>query len=332
MSLLQIPREIRLQILHETICHTGDQPSCPAVSQEGRTSLFGSRNGIWQLPIHNPALPLLLVNKQIHVEIKDVLERIPADYHVDIMFVKSYGLWTIWTIPSPPRTQYINSIHATFRLFEPTEDLDPRFKHSLSFRQGSGGPPSAVWSFYELLNCVFTYGPGYPSRESLHQKGLAPPFAIKRIIINVSAPTDGASHKSIIWDDEKLSNMKLARREKGRVDNDVSVPTEQRLSSFMAIYLNMILNPSYHTMDYGSFLYENVLEDITFLVKGQEYKRYDMDQLMAQHRLRDWGTTPSCIEKRQQAYEKWLGWVHERRRRMRQGLELDNNRPVGRII
>lgn len=184
MAFLQIPLEIRLSVFREAICSLADPPSCPAVSQEGRKRL--SRDafdgaGIWQLPLRNPALPLLLVNKQIHAEVKDVLERATtSSYHVDVMYLKSYGLWTTWTIPALPRTQYIDSVHASFRVFEPTKDLDKRFRGSLSFNPGDGGPPLAVWSFHKLLTGVLTDGPGYlGGKQSGMRKGLASRYAAK---------------------------------------------------------------------------------------------------------------------------------------------------------
>ncbi|KAK1763342.1 hypothetical protein QBC33DRAFT_549962 [Phialemonium atrogriseum] len=336
MAFLQIPLEIRLSVFREAICSLADQPSCPAVSQKGRKRLsqdaFGGA-GIWQLPLRNPALPLLLVNKQIHAEVKDVLERTTTtSYHVDIMYLKFYGLWTTWTIPALPRTQYIDSIHASFRLFEPTKDLDKRFRGSLSFSPGDGGPPLAVWSFHKLLTGVLTDGPGYlGGKRSGMQKGLTPRYAVKRVVVNIVAPIDGAVHKSIIWGD-KGYDKRVRPGEDGCGPHDASIPAEQRLADYMIQHLDTILYLNYYTMNYGTVLYEGVLEDITFLVNGTEYKRYDMDELMREHKVNYWGETPELIEQRQQAHAKWKSWVDERRNRMKEGLELDSNRPVTTIM
>ena len=329
MSFLRFPPEIRLKILQEAISSPADAPSCPAASQEGRTSPY---SGIWQLLINNPALSLLLVNRQIHVEAKDVLRRLPANYyHVDIMFVKSYGLWTTWTIPAPPRTQYIDSVHASFRLFEPTKDLDPRFERSLNFQSGDGGPPVAVWSLYDLLSGLIRSGPGYLGwKDHLHKKGLAPQFVVKRIIIDISAPTDGVTHESILWEDGE--HGRLRRWEINQGPHNPSIPPEERIADYMVSFLDILLSLSYYSMNYGTFLYESVLEDITILVRGQEYKRYDMNQLMEKHKVTYWGGTPEFIAQRQEAHAKWLTWVHERRRRMGEGLDLGSDRPVTTIM
>ncbi len=140
------------------------------------------------------------MNKQIHVEVKDILTRAGTNYHVDIMFVKSYGLWTTWSIPAPPRTPYIDCVRASIRLFEPTPDLDARFRGSLSFRPGDGGPPSAVWSFYTLLTGVLNHGPGIPGEQSW--KDCESRYACKRIVIDVLAPTDKHDYKGILWEDD----------------------------------------------------------------------------------------------------------------------------------
>ncbi|KAK3936008.1 hypothetical protein QBC46DRAFT_396070 [Diplogelasinospora grovesii] len=272
MAFLQIPVEIRLNVIREAICSLADRPSCPAVSQEGRKRLARDSftgGGIWQLPLRNAALPLLLVNKQIHAEVKDVLER-TTSYHVDIMFLKSYGLWTTWTIPALPRTQYIDSVHASFRLFEPTEDLDTRFRGSLSFRGGDGGPPLAVWSFYKLLTGVLTDGPGYLRGE---QSGMlenrTPRYAVKRLVVDIVAPTDGAVDKSILWEDKRYEEGAMPRDgwNYGHGPHDASIPAEQRLADYMIEHLDSILRLDYYTMDYGIIVYESVQEDITFVRK-----------------------------------------------------------------
>lgn len=335
MAFLQLTLEIRLDIFREVICSLADRPSCPAVSQEGRTRLsedaFGG-SGIWQLPLRNPALPLLLVNKQFYTEVKDVLEHTTTSYHVDIMFLKSYGLWTTWTIPALPRTQYIDSVRASFRPFEPTEELDTRFRGSLSFSQGCGGPPLAVWSFYKLLTGLLEHGPGYQGGEqSGRGKGFAPQYVVKRLIVDIIAPIDGATYKSITCEDE-VYEKRLRPPERGRGPHDASIPAEQRLANYLIGNLATILKLNYYTMDYGTFVYESVLEDITFLVNGKAYKRYNMDELFREYKVDYWGKTPEYIEERQQAYAKWKTWVGERRNRMKEGLKLDNVRPVTKIM
>ena len=51
------------------------------------------------------------MNKAIHAEVKDMVEHTTTDYHLDVVSLKSYGLWTTRTIRALPKTQYIDSIH-----------------------------------------------------------------------------------------------------------------------------------------------------------------------------------------------------------------------------
>ncbi|KAM0417122.1 hypothetical protein ACHAPT_012898 [Fusarium lateritium] len=143
MSLSRIPREIHQKIFDLAICFPATPPASPSVTQQGRRHGLHGR-GIWHIQPRNPALSLLLVNRQFNAEVQMILDFIPADYHVDVLFVKDYGLWPTWHIPILPRTNYINSIKATFRLFDATDDPDPRFEDSMSFCGGDGGPEGAV--------------------------------------------------------------------------------------------------------------------------------------------------------------------------------------------
>lgn len=330
MTFLQIPVEIRLNVMKQAIYSLGDPPSCPTTSQEGRKRLprgecFGG--GIWQLPLRNPALPLLLVNKQLCGEVKDIIRLMTTDYHVDIMFLKSHGLWTTWTVPVLPQTQYIDSVHATFRPFEPTEDLDTSFG-SLDFHNGDGGPPTAVWSFHSLLTDLLAAGPGYQPKK---QEGIRSRYVVKRIIVDVVAPIDGAAYKSIFWEDERYED-EVSPRQDGRGPHDASIAPEQRLANYMIENLDRLLHLTYYTMDYGAIVYESVLEDITILVNGSECKRYDMNELMREHKMEYWGETRDFIARRKRAHGRWKTWVHERRERMKEGLKLDNHRPVTYIF
>lgn len=341
MTFLQIPLETRLSVLKLAICSLADPPACPSVSQERRTRL--TRNplaggGIWQLPLRNPALPLLLVNKQINTEVKDVLEHTTANYHVDIMFIKSYGLWPTWTVPAFPRTQYIDSIYASFRIFEPTKDLDTRFRRSLDFYSGDGPPvvvcpPFAAWSFYKLLTGVLTDGLVFEEREPFFEGvGCTPRYAVKRIIVDVIAPIDDVIHQSVFWENEsKYRDKKVSPLTSDR-PNDASIPVEQRLAEYLISNLDNLVSFNHDTLDYGIIVYEGVVEDITLLVNGKECRRYDLNELFRERKINSWGSNPEFWEERQKAYAQWTSWVCERRKRMKEGLDLGSDRPVTSIM
>lgn len=203
MASLKIPREIRLTILTFVISSPVDPPKAPSEAQRGRKELREKAwlgcawmaSAIWQLPQSSSALSLLLVNKQVNIETKYVIEHAPTNYHVDVMLLKDYGLWTTWSIPVLPQTQYIESLYATFQIFEP-EGLKKRSRRSMDFGHTSIGPPGSSWSLYQMLMSLWRAGLGYI--YSLRRWD----YKRRNIIIDKLAPSDGAEHKSI-WSTTK---------------------------------------------------------------------------------------------------------------------------------
>src|SRR6478735_3786932 len=98
MKLQDIPVELR-QNIFELALTAPVAPISPSESQHGRyrrahhpQDRYWRPTGVWEQAPKNKALSLLLVSKQFHAEVKDVATRLPNNYHVDIMFVKNYGL------------------------------------------------------------------------------------------------------------------------------------------------------------------------------------------------------------------------------------------------
>lgn len=324
MSLSQLPRETRQKIFDLVICSPDTPPASPSATQHSRSRGIRDR-GIWCIQPENPALSLLLVNRQFNDEVRKVLDFIPADYYVDIMFVKDYGLWPTWHIPVLPRTKYIKSINATFRLFDPTDDLDPRFRGSMDFSGGDGGPEGAAWSFYYLLTGVLQKGPG--------DLGHFDEYFIEDITVNILEPTDGASHKSIACGDRELElGNKPRRRFARKLFSDEAIKPEERLAMYMASNLGRVLSLDYHTTNYGMILWEHIMVGIVLNLSGSEYRRFGMEELIEGHRIRDWGMTPEYIAERKEKYERWRYWLDERRRLVKGGLRLNGERPVSYIM
>lgn len=90
--------------------------------------------------LESTALPLLLVNRLINRHVQDIMatERSIRDYAIDIMFVKMAGLWPTWT-RVPVLTRHVDTVHATFRIFNPAPDLDSKFDASGLLGAGCGG-------------------------------------------------------------------------------------------------------------------------------------------------------------------------------------------------
>lgn len=225
-SLLQLPCETRLTIFGFAVRMPSSPPKCPTVSQKGRqrVSTAGSKS-IWNLSPANPALSLLLVNRQIHGEVQDVLRRSPTDYAVDIMYVKNYGLWATWlSFPRLPPTQYIDSIRATMRIFEPTQDIDPLYQRSLCFEGYQG-----AWAMYGLLDALFTRGPGF---NMPYGNGTRKAYIVKNIVVDVLAPTDGAAHTSTMLQDSEARQVHQWWWHFGPHDSSIIAP-EERLARYV---------------------------------------------------------------------------------------------------
>ncbi|KAK4218998.1 hypothetical protein QBC37DRAFT_410994 [Rhypophila decipiens] len=254
-GLMAVPVQVR-QIIINILAHTpSDPPSFPSVSQQDYRLLkpggryFGS-NGIWQRPPINPVLNMMLVNHQLHEEVKFCLEAVPQRYHLDVMNIKTYGLWTTWSISKMPKQQYIETVSCTFRLFEPTPDLDDRFADSVSFQGGCGGPPGGIWAFYALLAGLFEYGPGYCTRNPDK-----PRFVVGTIVLDFLAPTDGAIHSSVTQP-EAMFLQRYMRWQGTRGDRTA----EEALAGLLSKYLGILLNLDYDSIRYGRFLWESILD------------------------------------------------------------------------
>lgn len=326
MNFLDFPHELRQEILALAVL---SPVTPPANASEGQRERVHSYRGIWQLPKQtSTALPLLLVNKQINLEVKRILKHAPAIYHVDIMYFKDRGLWTTWSIPQLPHTQYIDCVYATFRPFEPEGEFEPRYKNSLDFSAGDGGPPIGVWSFYHLLVELFSAGPGYvgSSREELVGH-----YVYKKIVVDVQAPTDGVEHKSLIINNRDYQKVHSRLGYFANHDNS-AFALEERLVKFMCNFLSILLGLNYHTMNHGAQLLENIQESIEFLVNGKPFRVFDIDARATHLDVGYFGVTPELITEREQKYKQWKAWLDDRRKQMKDGLELEDNRPVSDIM
>ncbi|KAF4960327.1 hypothetical protein FGADI_974 [Fusarium gaditjirri] len=286
--------------------------------------LLGWRyTGVWKQAPKNKALNLFLVSKQFHVEVQDVIRRLPNNYHVDIMFVKNYGLWTTSDFVKRPISRYIDKVTSTFRIFEPTDDLDDRFEDSLSFQGGDGGPGAAVWAFYDLLVSLSRHGPGYPGRQN--SQG----FIIKVIEVDVVTPTDGAAHTRLACrDNDEPWWLRWSDIE----DGSEPVP-EKRLANYMTTHLDAVLNASTDAIPYCKELYEHITESITFQLNGQEWKKRRMDDYLEKCNPSTW---PQHYRSSRRCYareiRRWLRWVRNRRFAIIIGAGPTSGRGIARVL
>ncbi|KAG4293192.1 hypothetical protein FPRO06_12680 [Fusarium proliferatum] len=170
--------------------------------------------------------------KRFYVEVQDIFRRLPNNYHVDIKLVKNYGFWPTWYIAKRPTSRYIDKVTSSIRIFEPTDDLDDRFKDSLSFSGGDAGPGGAVWAIYELLVSLIQHEPGYLGLQNNQR------FVINEVEVNVVAPTDGAAHTKLSCGDN--DNPWWLRWSCIECAKDL-VP-EERLANFMTSHLDAVFS------------------------------------------------------------------------------------------
>ncbi|KAF5649419.1 hypothetical protein F52700_693 [Fusarium sp. NRRL 52700] len=323
MQLQDIPLELR-QAIFELVLTGSVAPSSPSESQHGRSQLlyclrhmrWGWRpRGVWQMAPMNKSLSLLLVSKQFYTEVQDIFRCLPNSYHVDIMFVKNYGFWPTWDIIKRPTSRYIDKITSTIRIFEPTDDLNDRFKDSLRFQGGDGGPESAAWALYELLVSLIQHGPGYvglPTNQG---------FVINKIEVNVVSPTDGAAHTKLACrDNENPWWLRWCGIEYG----NEPVP-EKRLADYMTHFLDIVFKAESDVRPYGQELYEHILESITFQLNGQEWEKRRIDEYLEKCHPSTWpqdyrnGWCRKTLRTRQ-----WLRMIRRRREKVRKGLEVND--------
>ncbi|KAF5559408.1 hypothetical protein FPHYL_7096 [Fusarium phyllophilum] len=326
MKLQDIPLELR-QAIFELVLKAPVAPSSPSESQNGRDQLlyclrdmrYGwCPRGVWQQQPRNKSLSLLLVSKQFCAEVQDIFRRLPNNYHVDIMFVKNYGFWPTWDIAKRPTSRYIDKITSTIRIFEPTDDLDDRFKDSLRFAGGDGGPESAAWALYELLVSLIQHGPGYLGLKDNQR------FIVNEIEVNVVSPTDGAAHTRLACrDNENPWWLRWSGIEYG----NEPVP-EKRLANYMTSFLDIVFNVESDTMPYCQELYDHITESITFQLNGQEWEKRRIDEYLEKCHPSTWpqdyrdGWCRKTLKTRQR-----IRRIRRSREKTRKGLELNDKQP-----
>ncbi|KAM7201891.1 hypothetical protein V8F20_004599 [Naviculisporaceae sp. PSN 640] len=323
-AFMTLPTELRQLIIEFVINSPSDPPESPSSSQHGRYLLQKHRwirsreYGIWQQPLSNPALNMMLANRQLHDEVKLYLQVAPTKYHVDVMLVKTYGLWPTWSIPMMPTRQYIESVSCAVRLFEPTPDLHPRFAGSLSFSEFglfSQFGLSGIWLLYQLLANLFLFGPGYFGPHPRTRS-----FVIGTIIIDFLAPTDGAMHTSVTQPEAELPRYGRAPfQQAGR--SWIGLAPEEELAKLTAKYLGRLFDPNRcYPKNVGRALWESVLDRLVLLVNGKEYKVFDVEQICKTYEPPgQWSTCPKENAKEEKSWKEWRTWVSKRRAEIRAG-------------
>lgn len=330
MALLtDLPAEILLQILAEALRTERDAPACPSESQD-RTRLKLSR-GVW---IQNeglgaPPLPLLLVNRLINRHVQAIAAK-EKNYALDVMFVKMAGIWPTWT-RIPVLTRHVDTVHATFRIFNPAPDLDSRFDKSGSLGYGCGGREHGVWNFYYLLTSFLEGG---PRARSASQRGMAScQYTVKNLIIDVLAPPEDEDHAITgpgprsTWQGRQTIetfSLRTPKGWRGPPSLEPRVEPAEKLALFIREWISAYLCMSLET-DYSMILYEGLLDSVEIRVDGGTRWRIDVDDALRAADPRNWSTSEGAAQR--ERWRAWKEWVTEKRRLLKLGREMPRERP-----
>ncbi|CAH0050352.1 unnamed protein product [Clonostachys solani] len=342
MLFLNLPLEIRHGIYRWVICSATKPAPSVAWDRNRRTLPDGNRmtRGIFHRTPDNPALSLLRVNKQVNEEVRNFLLYIPSNYHVDIMCVKESGLWPTWSFPPPlpgkgslsAPTQYIDSVYATFRIFNPPKSVRSYFRNRLAFSFSFGLVDAVLDGFYGLLEAFFHRGPGFMDGSlPENDMGVTPRYVVKDIIIDIMAPLDASKHRSIIIDDlhyapDRHTHGRYASRYAGH--DDVSVAPEERLAAHMTSHLDMLLSFTPKLLNRSMLVYEQMSGSFVFMICGKEYKRVEIEACLQRLEEVYLGPDGEPDLDHRERFKRWKRWVDERRGRMKEGLDLSTHRPV----
>lgn len=309
MGFLDIPIEVREQILNDYLDgHTGEVPVNPTSSIDGRE--IKATGHIFYKKIQNPALPVLLVSKQLQAEMEGVLNRKrsqKANYALDIMYVKSCGLWPTW-LSVPILTTNIDTLHATFRLFKQPDNVPKGMLYPNMWRGGDGGPPSGVWIFYRMFTGFLEQQIGpWPCRI----EGDAEKITVQRLIIDVLTPVE--PNILPLAPTTRRPGLDYMGRFSQRAEN--TPPSAAHIfANFIQREIGGLLCMGYYTTGYGNILHER-FGSIEIQVNGTRHHMWDLSDLFSRLPLSDdqWGTFSA--RERKASYRQWKLDTAEKRQR-----------------
>lgn len=188
-SLFGIPFEVRAMIIQQVILAPRSNPpgTLDELAQQQRQRQPNDRlcrNCVSFLsePATNPAMSLLLTNRQLYDETLDTLQRTfkataaSPSYTADIVYLNNGTLWPTW-LSTPVRAPHADTVHVQFRVFHHPEELRP------------GGVPRyrlfncgrIMWSFHDLLLGFLLSGRHGPCGQ---------PITVNRLVLDFLPATD----------------------------------------------------------------------------------------------------------------------------------------------
>ncbi|KAK4196866.1 hypothetical protein QBC40DRAFT_286576 [Triangularia verruculosa] len=224
-------------------------------------------------------------------------------------------------------------------------------------------PPSGSWNFYRLLASFLALGPRgltSPTYQKDNRGSLsASRYSLRHLTISVTSKEktkmDDARRsrgcgimRPMIDSNPDLPYGAWGENEifpgpphnspyswTGRTDVDTVIGMHlstgrhtlgdaDRYGLYLANTLWTLLDFSWLSRGYGLMLYESILDDITFYVDGEPRPRFGMDDLFSLEPPKHRTLTPEVVT----ALQSWKEWVVKWRSRLREGVVLDEPRPV----
>lgn len=270
-----------------------DQKRHEISEKETGTFLGGSHVLFQESPIPNSVLPLLLTNRQLYDDTRDMLRRefsaqLPK-YTLDVMYLKDCTLWPTWT-SVPVRASHVDSVTAQFRLFNCPGGLPmPRIPP----RRGIFGS-DIIWTFYHLFIAAVKFGP------------YGRPITMRRLVLDFLpveeddilpmdpstwGPASSLPDKLRAWN---FYGQRLASGWTPPLDAKVVGPA--MVLDFLEAKLRRLLLFNIYCFDYCKILYESIGE-IEIRLAGEVYANFDLAEELAGREI--WGPPGS------ERYTKW---------------------------
>jgi len=246
-------------------------------------------------PTTNPALPLLLTNRQLYHETLDTLQRayssptsLPPSYSGDVIYLRDNGtLWPTW-LSVPFRASHADTVHAQFRIFRCPPGLTIPSKPAINFFHYE--------RFYEalhgLLESVLASGRFGPCGQ---------PITVDRLVLNFLPAAEVAIlpvAPIVKWEwvsDPKECGDRIFAKDirpnihdcfyldkalKGLYLHDPRIEAAARFMCWVFKMLQWIAEMNYYTFSYGKVLFEHV-GVIEVHLDGKLYKTLDLGARLA---------------------------------------------------
>jgi len=270
-TFLTLIPEIRHTILELTLYFPVEVPqSFNDVSNRTPATLIKSRtwsrfHDVLYTPFNRTDLiPLLLVNKQLHLETLAAIERIPTkhSYILDIVLYNETSLLPTW-LYLPELSTDVDSIHATIRYIgmSPTGDN--------AFRGADGSPPLLYWMLFSLLENILC---GNVIGNKLQTIG------VKHLEIDIETPTETQEMKNLRLEYEDARSKAHLARQPMKVMKP-RLMDSRRVVQAVTGGITRMLFMWRDAKQYGKVLYES-LDVVHVKVDGKMHREWKMGDVL----------------------------------------------------